>query len=824
MTTKTANWNSIFPIHSIENNILVGGNGELTIGFTLLLPEVYTISDEEANKLNDDFVKLLKLLPAGTTVHKQDFFYQNVYKNNNYVQSAVDIENMRHYNDRDILCHYSNLYITFIPVLRKHNSSNVSYVKKPNIPDAEKQSIDKYYSEIVGTIDAIKNFLENLNFVKAYRMDNDKLGSALFDYFNLSYDHQSENFTQKQLQPLELASEFKIGNNYIKVISLTKEGDKIYSIGENKGILPKDSKIKINPGIHMHTSYVYPIGIGLPVSHILNTIITVLDKDKLQTRIEMEKRNLNVIKTFSTDAKNKHQAVIDFENTISAQNYLPVEFSLNVIINDENLNRLNDTLSLVTTAFSNIDASYWVENFDTANLFFASCPGYAHANYRNLLTVAELAVCYFHKETHYYSDQKGLIFVDRFGNPKVLDLWDSKYIVNRNIIIIGPSGSGKSFAVNNIVNQDLYLGHHVIIIDIGHSYKRNCEINRGKYFDSADLKNLSFNPFLYCEKDKEDNYILSSPDDSEGADDVINTLYTLLVTIWKGNDSITQENKTILKQIIKAFYTYINNNKIFPDLNEFVKFIDVYRNEKASDAEKRYFDFDSIILQLKEYTTDGQHGHLLNAKNNFDLTEDKFIVFDLENVQQNKDIFSLLAVIIIELVIQKCKKLEGVKKTLIIDEGLNFLEDAKMGEFVGHMYRTIRKKEGQIALATQNASFFKNIPPIVRDSIIINTDTKIILDHSNYRASYKDLQEIFSLTDQDIELLDSITNGSDYREFFIKLGNKSFVYRNEVSEFAQAVYTSKQSEVVEIEKNFKRTGSITTAIKQYIENRKLNKN
>ena len=175
MAIATTNWNSIFPIHSIENNILVGGNGELTIGFNLLLPEVYTISDEEANKLNDDFVKLLKLLPAGTTVHKQDFFYQNVYKNNNYVQSAVDIENMRHYNDRDILCHYSNLYITFTPVIRKRSSSNVSYVKKPNIPDSEKQNTEKFYREIAGTIDAIKNFLENLNLIKAYRMNNEKL-------------------------------------------------------------------------------------------------------------------------------------------------------------------------------------------------------------------------------------------------------------------------------------------------------------------------------------------------------------------------------------------------------------------------------------------------------------------------------------------------------------------------------------------------------------------------------------------------------------------------------------------------------------------------
>lgn len=816
---KIQNWSRVFPVHAIEQDFIIGGNSEITIGFNLLLPEIYTISDDEANNLNDEFVKLLKLLPAGTTLHKQDFFYQNYYKNTSYAENYVEQENNRHYNDRPILNHYSNLYITFIPFPAKISSSNNNFIRSQGIPEKKKnKETSQFINSTQSTIDAVKSYLENSRYIRSFRMSNDKLGSALYDYFNLSYNEQSNNFTEKSLQPLEVEKELRIGNQYIKVISLIKEGQRVNSLGENKGTIPKENKLKINPNIKMHTSYVYPIGIGLPVNHILNTIITIKDKDQLQRTLEIEKRNLNVIKTFSTEAKYKHQSLIDFEETLAGQGYLPVELSVNVIINDAVLEKLNDTISMVTTAFSNMDATCWLENYDTANLYFASCPGYSFANYRQLLTIADVAVCYLHKETHYCSDQHGLIFVDRFGNPKVLDLWNSKYIVNRNIIIIGPSGSGKSFATNNLVNQDLYLGHHIMIIDIGHSYKRNCELNRGKYFDSSDAKQLSFNPFLYCEKDKEGNYTLHSADDEEGQEDIINTIYTLIVTIWKGNETIGQENKTILKQIIKSFYEHINQKNIFPDLIAFDNFIEVYKKSKSSDAEKRYFDFDSLRLLLKPFTT-GEYKYLLNSKENFDITGDKFIVFDLENVQNNKEIFSLLSVIIIELVLQKCKKLPGIKKTLIIDEGLNFLEDAKMGEFTAHMYRTIRKKEGQIALCTQNAAFFKNIPPVVRDSIIINTDIKILLDHTNYRASYKDLQEIFSLTNQDIELLDSIQNGSDYREFFIKLGNKSFIYRNEVSEFAQAVYTSKQSEVVEIEKYLKQTNSITAAIKQYIENK-----
>jgi hypothetical protein len=124
-----------------------------------------------------------------------------------------------------------------------------------------------------------------------------------------------------------------------------------------------------------------------------------------------------------------------------------------------------------------------------------------------------------------------------------------------------------------------------------------------------------------------------------------------------------------------------------------------------------------------------------------------------------------------------------------------------------------------VVLATQNVSFLKSIPDLIRDSILSNTGIKILTDHSSVKSSYKDIQEILSFTDKDIELLDSIQNGDGYREFYIKLGNYSKIYRNEVSKFAAGVYTSKQKEVIEIENNFERMGSLTAALYQFIEDK-----
>jgi len=96
----------------------------------------------------------------------------------------------------------------------------------------------------------------------------------------------------------------------------------------------------------------------------------------------------------------------------------------------------------------------------------------------------------------YVSDTKGHIYNDRFGTPVKINLWDYPTLNNKNRIVIGPSGSGKSFWLNNYILQSYELGRDIMIIDIGGSYRSMIALNGGKYFDSTEQKKFAFNPFL----------------------------------------------------------------------------------------------------------------------------------------------------------------------------------------------------------------------------------------------------------------------------------------------------------------------------------------
>ena len=94
-------------------------------------------------------------------------------------------------------------------------------------------------------------------------------------------------------------------------------------------------------------------------------------------------------------------------------------------------------------------------------------------------------------------------------------------------------------------------------------------------------------------------------------------------------------------------------------------------------------------------TRTGELSFLLNAKENVDIVHDRLIAFDMEDASK-KEYFPLVAIITLQMIVDKIKKRQGIMKELIIDEALDFLQDEKFGDFIAYLYRTFRKKEGSI--------------------------------------------------------------------------------------------------------------------------------
>lgn len=407
---------------------------------------------------------------------------------------------------------------------------------------------------------------------------------------------------------------------------------------------------------------------------------------------------------------------------------------------------------------------------------------------------------------------------DRFGKPVKIDFWDSSLIVNRNKLIIAPSGEGKSMFINWLIDDSYSKGHHVILLDVGASYRKNCLINHGVYFDSSNKKELGFNIFEIDKTGKQ----------YQPSQEHLIFVTSVLLLIWNRNNKypITGETEAILKNLITEFYNYANTHYATkPDFikltsQHFWDFIDHYEENLLEEKRLDYFDFVSFKLLLQPFMI-GEYRFVFEGESSLsNLLFQRLIIFDLEGIKNDKILLPVVFMIVIEMTLRKVRALKGVKKSFIIDEGWDFLSESPfLVNFIKSMYRQIRKKEGEVYLATQNVKDV-GMNEEIRAAITINTSTKILFSHKTARESYTDLKGILGITERELHLMDDLQkeNGENgYREFLLKMGERAKIFRYNLSPKVLALYDSREVENKKIFGYYQKHGNMKLAIEEYLQ-------
>ena len=832
MTTKELM--DVCPVKQIEDSKMINGTKDISVGFDVILPEIFTLSDSDAEQMEEGFLSILRSLPAGSILHKQDYIYSKAYRNDDLIENIIHQSTVDSYLERPVLYHRSKIFITFCdqylvdkPKSLSQVFNNISLFRNPfsNMTEERLALIE----------DRTKSVLHSLNSIKhcvATRMNNYALAASLYDYLNQSYDQPAEadeSIKSKIVSPVGFDKKtggMMVGDKFVSVISLVNEGKELSSMKRAKITQSSfyNKPFRFSHDIQKRASLVYPLGIGFAADHILNTTIQIVENSKMKFNLSVERRKLGTFATFGhSEAKSKIKDLTNYVETIDEHGYQPCLCHVDVIIRAESRETLNKYNDLALSHFDYMNNSRAVvENYDSEALFFLSCPGNSNWNYRQLKTVTANAVMYLHKETHYLNADNGMLVADRFGAPVHLQ-FRGKNQRGAHKLILGPTGSGKSYFLNEYINQLLFMGTHVVIIDVGRSYERLCELNNGIFYDSGNSDLLSFNIFL-CKQDKYGNYIYMDASEEEDKDRQVNFVLTCLLHLIKRNEEASTTEITILQNSITMFYDVVNEKKLFPDFTLYYHWmIHDFKNTSKyiEDEYDQYFDLKAFKINLERFTEGKPDGKLLNAKKNLDLTHERLVVFEARAILKNPVLFPLFCLMVMDLFSKKISMLpRDVPKELINDEALDFLTDSKMGAFLGFQYRTARKMGAGISLATQNVEFIEKLAPVVVSSITVNTSTYIILSHKGFESLYPKMQSILSFTDNDIEILDSLQDGENYREEFIKTGNIAKAYRIGISEMANAVYSTTPEVVAKINQLYRERKNYKTAILQYLENLK----
>lgn len=132
------------------------------------------------------------------------------------------------------------------------------------------------------------------------------------------------------------------------------------------------------------------------------------------------------------------------------------------------------------------------------------------------------------------------------------------------------------------------------------------------------------------------------------------------------------------------------------------------------------------------------------------------------------------------------------------------LSSANMAEYMKYLYKTVRKYFGEAVVVTQEVDDIIS-SPIVKETIINNSDCKILLDQRKYMNRFDQIQELLGLTDKEKAQILSINMANNssrlYKEVWIGLGGtQSAVYATEVSGEEYYCYTTEETEKVEVQR------------------------
>ena len=481
--------------------------------------------------------------------------------------------------------------------------------------------------------------------------------------------------------------------------------------------------------------------------------------------------------------------------------------------------------------------------YNQLELFVNSFPGNCYGmnpDYDRFLTLSDAAACLMYKEHIQHSEETPLkiYYTDRQGVPVAIDIsgkeGKNKITDNSNFFCLGPSGSGKSFHMNSVVRQMWEQNTDVVMVDTGNSYEGLCEYVGGKYIAYTEDKPITMNPFNISKR--------------ELNIEKIDFLKNLILLIWKGSETqIPELEFRVVEQLVTEYYDfYFNGVQPYPSsqketlrknlstmekrrgteltqihdkVEKLIKGLEERRmalSVKTLSFDSFYefacerldqiciennittIDCDNFAYMLQNFYRGGKYDKILNENVDSTLFDETFIVFEVDAIKENKQLFPIVTLIIMDVFLQKMR-LKKNRKCLVIEEAWKAIASPLMAEYIKYLYKTARKFWASVGVVTQEIQDIIG-SPIVKEAIINNSDVVMLLDQSKFRERFDEIKAILGLTDVDckkiftVNRLDNKEGRSFFREVFIRRGSTSGVYGVEEPHECYMTYTTERAE------------------------------
>src|SRR5271156_6811580 len=431
------------------------------------------------------------------------------------------------------------------------------------------------------------------------------------------------------------------------------------------------------------------------------------------------------------------------------------QFSLTVVIYDLDMAKVDRACSDFYKVFSVHDAQLYEEKYNLLNAFLATVPGGSPFNLRSMYLLntnyADFSFLFTlhcgEPENRHLKQEYLAVLETNHNTPYFLNLHHRDVA---HTMILGRTGSGKSFLLNFLITNMQKYEPYTFIFDLGGSFESLTRLFGGSYsrvgLNSPDFK---INPF-------------SVPPTKENLDFL--ALFVKVLILGASPLDMTPTEERDLYHQIENLY------EIEPSLRTL--------SVLSNTLDRRLAD------RLAKWTTGGQFDFV------FDNAEDtiafsRFQCFDFQGMNQYPEVLEpLLFYILHRANTAICDpKISHVFKAFFIDEAWLFLKNPSIKSYIIEALKTWRKQNAAMILSTQSLDELRKSE--ILDIIIESCPTKIFLanpdmDRDLYRRQ-------FNLNESEVELISTLR---PKQQLLIKTPELAKVANLEVDRKSYWLYTN----------------------------------
>lgn len=846
-------------------DILVGAGGECSVVIQITNPVTrFSAASAAYDEFHALMINVVKIMGDGYLLQKSDVISKEEYPlkdGGEYLQQKYN----EHFAGREYI--KVNTYITLTRQVRK----GAFYVFDKKALRDFSQQLDKVMDILVAAKTAPVILIEQ------------QLNLLIMQF--LAMDFKREHIVLNNFAPND--TEIKMGDRAIRNIPLINI--------DNVDLPPSVSThIEMN---EKETLRGFPVDFlsflfRVPDFEVIlfNQVIDIPSQFMTLKKLELKKKRHSGI----PDPANA-LCVEDIDlllNDVARENQLLVNCHFNIVLAAQQ-DKIQKAANFIESALFGLGIMASKNGYNQLELYRCALPGNAVElkDYDWFLTTCDAAVCFFLKESMPLDEPSDFLvrFTDRQGVPVGIDVADlpmrTNRINNRNKFVLGPSGSGKSFFMNSLIEQYMLFNMDMVIVDTGHSYSGLCAYYKGKYITYTDKKPITMNPFQITVEE----FNIEKKD----------FLITLVGLLWKGADgTFSQVERDVISNVINAYYLqYFEQEKLPPiskkdqfairkkvmeemkggsGFTPFAEFeIEVLDNDLAGELsrddqalvdalthsgdtltpneadpfraaydekfhqavkdeqlrrlkaegkphieqlnfnsfyefalwkipeikqeERIPFDVDEFRYVLKKFYKGGEFAQILNEATDSSLFTERFIVYEIDAVKENRVLFPIVTLAIMDVFIQKMRFRSSRRKALVVEEAWKAIASPLMASYLLYLYKTVRKFWGEAIVVTQElGDIIGNA--VVKDSIINNSDTICLLDQTKFKDNYGAIASLLSINETErkkifsINQLENTEGRGRFKEVYIRRGAVGEVYGVEVSLHQYLTFSTEKPE------------------------------